>query len=225
MPATSSGRPGRVGAARLDLALDARRGRASKEPVPVEALGDPRVGLGVGRWRGRLLDRVADPQPEPGRARAERRRDRAGPPGSAANVAPRRDAMRAARASGTLPRPMRVLILGGDGYLGWPTALRFSARGHEVSVVDNFVRRRWVEGVGSDSLTPILDLDARIAAWARDVGQRDPQLRRRRSRTASSSSRSSPRPVPRRSSTTASRRRRPTRWPRASRRSRPSTAT
>ena len=60
---------------------------------------------------------------------------------------------------------MRVLILGGDGYLGWPTAMRFSAAGHEVCVVDNFVRRRWVEGVGSDSLTPILDLDARIAAW------------------------------------------------------------
>jgi UDP-sulfoquinovose synthase len=60
---------------------------------------------------------------------------------------------------------MRVLILGGDGYLGWPTALRFSARGHEVTVVDNFVRRRWVAGVGSDSLTPILDLDRRIDAW------------------------------------------------------------
>jgi UDP-sulfoquinovose synthase len=60
---------------------------------------------------------------------------------------------------------MRVLILGGDGYLGWPTALRFSARGHEVSVVDNFVRRRWVEGVGSDSLTPILALEERLAAW------------------------------------------------------------
>src|SRR5215218_3247052 len=65
---------------------------------------------------------------------------------------------------------MRVLILGGDGYLGWPTALRFSAGGHEVSVVDNFVRRRWVEGVRSDSLTPILDLDQRIAAWAEVSG-------------------------------------------------------
>jgi UDP-sulfoquinovose synthase len=65
---------------------------------------------------------------------------------------------------------MRVLILGGDGYLGWPTALRFSARGHEVSVVDNFIRRRWVEGVGSDSLTPILDLDRRIAAWRETSG-------------------------------------------------------
>ncbi|HET8640139.1 MAG TPA: NAD-dependent epimerase/dehydratase family protein [Solirubrobacterales bacterium] len=60
---------------------------------------------------------------------------------------------------------MRVLILGGDGYLGWPTALRFSARGHEVAIVDNLVRRRWVEGVGSDSLTPILPLDERLAAW------------------------------------------------------------
>jgi UDP-sulfoquinovose synthase len=66
---------------------------------------------------------------------------------------------------------MRVLILGGDGYLGWPTALRFSARGHEVSVVDNFSRRRWVTGAGSDSLTPILDLDARIAAWRETSGE------------------------------------------------------
>jgi UDP-sulfoquinovose synthase len=60
---------------------------------------------------------------------------------------------------------MRILILGGDGYLGWPTALRFSARGHEVSVVDNFSRRRWHEEAGTGSLTPIADLDQRIAAW------------------------------------------------------------
>jgi UDP-sulfoquinovose synthase len=60
---------------------------------------------------------------------------------------------------------MRVLILGGDGYLGWPTALRFSARGHEVAVVDNFSRRRWHTEQGTDSLTPIRDLDERIAAW------------------------------------------------------------
>jgi UDP-sulfoquinovose synthase len=60
---------------------------------------------------------------------------------------------------------MRVLILGGDGYLGWPTAMRFSARGHEVSVVDNFSRRKWHERHGTDSLTPILGLDERISAW------------------------------------------------------------
>jgi UDP-sulfoquinovose synthase len=67
---------------------------------------------------------------------------------------------------------MRVLILGGDGYLGWPTALRFSARGHDVSVVDNFSRRRWVRDSGSDSLTPIGGFEARIAAWADVSGDR-----------------------------------------------------
>jgi UDP-sulfoquinovose synthase len=66
---------------------------------------------------------------------------------------------------------MRILILGGDGYLGWPTALRFSAGGHEVSVVDNFSRRRWHEEAGTGSLTPIADFDARIAAWKEISGK------------------------------------------------------
>jgi len=66
---------------------------------------------------------------------------------------------------------MRVLILGGDGYLGWPTAMRFSARGHEVSVVDDFSRRRWHEEAGTGSLTPIADLDRRIAAWKELSGE------------------------------------------------------
>src|SRR5436190_23970133 len=60
---------------------------------------------------------------------------------------------------------MRILILGGDGYLGWPTAMRFSARGHEVSVVDNFSRRRWHVQHSTDSLTPIGSLADRIEAW------------------------------------------------------------
>ncbi len=66
---------------------------------------------------------------------------------------------------------MRTLILGGDGYLGWPTALRFSARGHEVSVVDNFSRRRWHTEHGTASLTPIGELDERIAAWREVSGE------------------------------------------------------
>jgi UDP-sulfoquinovose synthase len=65
---------------------------------------------------------------------------------------------------------MRVLILGGDGYLGWPTAMRFSARGHEVFVVDNFSRRRWHQKQGTDSLTPIRSLDERISAWREVAG-------------------------------------------------------
>src|ERR1700750_3071820 len=60
---------------------------------------------------------------------------------------------------------MRVLLLGGDGYLGWPTAMRFSAGGHEVSVVDNFSRRHWHEKHGTDSPTPIRPLEERIEAW------------------------------------------------------------
>ncbi len=60
---------------------------------------------------------------------------------------------------------MRILILGGDGYLGWPTAMRFSARGHDVSIVDNFARRRWHQENSTDSLTPIRDLDERLSAW------------------------------------------------------------
>jgi UDP-sulfoquinovose synthase len=66
---------------------------------------------------------------------------------------------------------MRVLILGGDGYLGWPTALRFSGKGHDVAVVDNFARRRWVEEQGGDSLTPIAPLDDRIEAWKEVSGK------------------------------------------------------
>jgi UDP-sulfoquinovose synthase len=66
---------------------------------------------------------------------------------------------------------MRVLILGGDGYLGWPTALRFSGQGHEVGVVDSFARRRWVEEAGSHSLTPITSLEERIQAWSEVSGK------------------------------------------------------
>ncbi len=67
---------------------------------------------------------------------------------------------------------MRVLVLGGDGYLGWPTALRFSDRGHEVVVVDNFSRRRWHLQQSTESLTPILTLEERIDAW-RDVSGKE----------------------------------------------------
>ena len=68
---------------------------------------------------------------------------------------------------------MRILILGGDGYLGWPTAMRFSQRGHDVHVVDNYLRRHAHEEVGTDTLVPILDsLPARADAW-KDVSGKE----------------------------------------------------
>jgi UDP-sulfoquinovose synthase len=68
---------------------------------------------------------------------------------------------------------MRILILGGDGYLGWPTAMHFAVRDHEVHVVDNYLRRRALREAGSDSLTPIEDsLPARARAFEEVTGKR-----------------------------------------------------
>ena len=60
---------------------------------------------------------------------------------------------------------MRILVLGGDGYLGWPTALHFSQGGHDVGVVDNLVRRHYDEEMGSNSLVPIRQLHRRVSTW------------------------------------------------------------
>jgi UDP-sulfoquinovose synthase len=67
-------------------------------------------------------------------------------------------------------KPMRILVLGGDGYLGWPTALHLSARGHEVTVVDNMVRREYDREMGVDSLVPIASLHERVTRWEQVSG-------------------------------------------------------
>jgi UDP-sulfoquinovose synthase len=67
---------------------------------------------------------------------------------------------------------VRVLILGGDGFCGWPTSLHLSACGHDVDIVDNFARRRADVELGAESLTPIQPLDVRLAAW-REVSGRE----------------------------------------------------
>jgi len=60
---------------------------------------------------------------------------------------------------------MTILVTGGDGYIGWPTALRLATRTDDrVLIVDNFARREWVEEVGSVSAVPIAGIDERIAA-------------------------------------------------------------
>ena len=66
---------------------------------------------------------------------------------------------------------MKVLVLGGDGYLGWPTALHLSEVGHEVAVADNFARRGYDHEMGVDSLVPIESLQARTAAWHELTGK------------------------------------------------------
>ena len=56
-------------------------------------------------------------------------------------------------------------MLGGDGYCGWATALHLCQAGHEVTIVDNFIRRQWDHELGAQTLTPILPLAERLALW------------------------------------------------------------
>ena len=60
---------------------------------------------------------------------------------------------------------MRILILGGDGYLGWPTAMHLAAQGHEVIAVDNYLRRKLCREVNVDPLYEVPDLAERCAIW------------------------------------------------------------
>jgi len=59
---------------------------------------------------------------------------------------------------------MKILVLGGDGYLGWPTALHLSQAGHEVAVADNFIRRHYDDELGVESLVPIEPLGDAVLA-------------------------------------------------------------
>ncbi len=66
---------------------------------------------------------------------------------------------------------MRILVLGGDGYCGWPTALYLSHKGHEIAVVDNFLRRLWDHELGAMTLTPIAPLPQRLRSWSSLTGK------------------------------------------------------
>ncbi|MDO5740570.1 MAG: NAD-dependent epimerase/dehydratase family protein [Ornithinimicrobium sp.] len=66
---------------------------------------------------------------------------------------------------------MKVLVLGGDGFCGWPASLHLSDLGHEVTIVDNLSRRRIDKELGASSLTPITSPQERLAAWEETSGE------------------------------------------------------
>ena len=69
-------------------------------------------------------------------------------------------------------RGLRIIVAGGDGFCGWPTALYLSKQGHEVTIIDSLVRRDIDDELGSNSVTPILPLEQRVAAWEEVSGSR-----------------------------------------------------
>lgn len=66
---------------------------------------------------------------------------------------------------------MKIAILGGDGFCGWPASLFLSDKGHEVAIVDNLSRRAIDAELGAESLTPIASIDERLAAWKEISGK------------------------------------------------------
>ena len=73
--------------------------------------------------------------------------------------------------TGEAGSPKKVMVIGGDGYCGWATALHLSNRNYEVAIVDNLVRRLFDHQLGLDSLTPISSLHNRIRCWKSLTGK------------------------------------------------------
>ena len=60
----------------------------------------------------------------------------------------------------------KIVVLGGDGFCGWPTSLFLSDQGHDVIIVDNLSRRKIDVELGCDSLTPIKSIEERCKVWS-----------------------------------------------------------
>lgn len=65
----------------------------------------------------------------------------------------------------------KIVVIGGDGFCGWPTSLHLAAKGHDVTIVDNLSRRAIDEELGASSLTPIASIEDRLSAW-KETGHR-----------------------------------------------------
>ncbi len=66
---------------------------------------------------------------------------------------------------------MRIAVLGGDGFIGWPTSLQLSNAGHDVTIIDNLSRRRIDAELGVQSLTPIASIQERLRIWKQETGR------------------------------------------------------
>ncbi|MBF2098784.1 MAG: NAD-dependent epimerase/dehydratase family protein [Gloeomargaritaceae cyanobacterium C42_A2020_066] len=66
---------------------------------------------------------------------------------------------------------MNVLVIGGDGYCGWATALHLAKQGHRVGILDSLVRRHWDLQLQADTLTPIAPIQQRLRRWHALTGQ------------------------------------------------------
>jgi UDP-sulfoquinovose synthase len=66
---------------------------------------------------------------------------------------------------------MKILVLGADGYLGWPTCMHFAAKGDEVLGIDNFAKRAWELEQGIEPLEHVPPLNKRVRAWNKLTGK------------------------------------------------------
>lgn len=93
--------------------------------------------------------------------------------GSTRSTHATKTAVRASVSNGpTESKPKRVIVLGGDGFCGWPTSLFLSELGHDVIIADNLSRRKIDLELECDSLTPIQSMTERVSTW-RSVSRRD----------------------------------------------------
>ena len=66
---------------------------------------------------------------------------------------------------------VKIIVAGGDGFCGWPTALYLSKQGHDVAIIDNMIRRKMDDELHSNSLTQIATLNERVDKWKELTGR------------------------------------------------------
>ena len=67
---------------------------------------------------------------------------------------------------------MKILVIGGDGFCGWPTSLHLSDKGHDIVIVDNLSRRQIDVLLEAQSLTPIAPMSTRLETWHKVSGKK-----------------------------------------------------